>query len=307
MTHRRLFSRTCLLFLAALPILLGGCNKEKKSPLQLAFEADFPDAGFRDYLLKHFDADENGRVEPAEVAQVQRLDMNGQDAPVIRSLDGLKFFPQLTYLACVYHGLERLDVSDNPLLEELHCHNNALHTIDLSANTLLRVLDFRYNKMRSIDLSALPNLEHLAAGSNELAALDLSNNTKIRILGVSYNNLEQINLSGPGTSLLEFSCGYTPLQSLNLSPVANLEVLSFSETAIASVDLSALTRLRELRITWNSHITELDVSRNTGLRSLQCDQNARLTRVWVWNGFMAAPPADLLLPALPNAIYQVKP
>jgi Leucine-rich repeat (LRR) protein len=115
----------------------------------------------------------------------------------IKSAKGIEHFSNLKFLDLTRNMLAELDLTHNPLLEELYVGNNQLEELDLSCNPNLTHLEIFINDIAELDLSASSKLENLYANGNELSELDLSASEYVEELQVSDNNLKQITLAEP--------------------------------------------------------------------------------------------------------------
>ena len=113
----------------------------------------------------------------------------------ITSLQGIEHFTNLKLLDVTRNSLEKLDVSNNLLLEELFAGNNELQYLDVSKNANLTHLEVFINELSELDVSNNAMLEELYAYKNELSKIDLSKNQNLVDLRLGSNDLEDINLS----------------------------------------------------------------------------------------------------------------
>ena len=142
---------------------------------------NFPDEAFRQYVADNFDKDKDGALNQTERNAVKEIRIIGSGCT---SLQGLKYFSQLTDLLCGNNNLTELDVSENPELVRLICYNNSLTSLNLNKNTKLRSLNCNNNKLTVLDLRENKSLSWLRCKNNCLTSLDLRNNPKIGDLQV---------------------------------------------------------------------------------------------------------------------------
>ena len=142
---------------------------------------NFPDGAFRQYVADNFDKDKDGALNQTERNAVKEIRIIGSGCT---SLQGLKYFSQLTDLLCGNNNLTELDVSENPELVRLICYNNSLTSLNLNKNTKLRSLNCNNNKLTVLDLRENKSLWWLRCKNNCLTSLDLRNNPPIRDLQV---------------------------------------------------------------------------------------------------------------------------
>ena len=131
----------------------------------------FPDDKFRE-LVGYRDRDENGYLDPDEIAAVTSLSIASNG---IASLKGIEYFTALTSLNCHSNQLTELDLTKNTKLQTLQCSNNQLTSLILSKNaTSLTSINCDGNRLRgsSVDdfISSLPETGgDLAFYNNETA------------------------------------------------------------------------------------------------------------------------------------------
>lgn len=132
---------------------------------------NFPDANFRNYLLKH-SYGSDGKITEEEIAEINIINVWQCN---ITSLKGIEYFTALKHLDCSDNQLSSLDVSNNTALSNLTCSNNQLTTLDVSNNTALTNLYCDNNQLTTLDVSNNTALSSLTCGNNQLTTLDVSN------------------------------------------------------------------------------------------------------------------------------------
>lgn len=182
-------------------------------------EVNFPDPVFRAYLLEEYGAD--GVLTNAEIDNITRFDFYNKN---IKSLEGIEFFPMLTWLNCGSNQLNSLDVSKNTKLIELGCFSNQLTSLDISKNAVLTVLGCDFNQLTSLDLSKNTTLTDLNCSYNQLTSLDLSNNMALTELRCFSNQLTSLDVL-KNRALTYLDCRLNQLTSLDLSNNTVLEYL----------------------------------------------------------------------------------
>ena len=240
--------------------------------------ASFSDANFADYVFDNFDLDSNGILSAEERNAVENISVFTGN---ISSLQGIEFFPNLVGLDA--HGgwndatsqwedgqLTSLNLSHNPLLQNLSCHSNQLTSLDLSNNAALEMLYCDANQLSSLDLSHSPLLQHLSCDSNQLTSLDLSACPSLYALSCYSNQLTSLDLSAC-PDLQNLSCGNNPLSSFDISALTELVSLNCSNLSLNSLDVSHLANLNYLDCT-NNPLGTLDVSNNPKLQTLNCGE-----------------------------------
>ena len=204
---------------------------------------NFPDEGFRYYILYAIDKNGDGKLSKSEISGTTTIELGIMDE--VGSLKGIERFTNLKTLevemgdfssvdlkklkklerlalsAC--EDLKKLDVSKNTKLKELYCDSCALKNLDLSKNTKLEKLNCRGNNLTKLNLSKNTKLTWLDCGDNKLTKLDLSKNTKLDTL----------------------VCDSNKLTSLSLAKNKQLTWLEAQDNKITALDLSKNTKLED--------------------------------------------------------------
>ena len=95
---------------AAEPENLAGTGTAEEVAID---ERNFPDEVFRRYVSENCDTDGNGSLSESEISGCTEIDVGLMR---IESLEGIRYFTSLTYLACYNNNLSSLDVSKNTSL-----------------------------------------------------------------------------------------------------------------------------------------------------------------------------------------------
>ena len=205
---------------------------------------NFPDSGFRDYVLDHFDSDYDEVLSDEEIQNVKAITLPQKG---IESLEGIQFFSQLTELDCSGNSIKKLNLKENKSLKSISCQDNP----DLSellyptspgyvtfldcSNTSLTALDtctqlkkLSCNNTRIKELvfktgSLLEELYCYQGSYRALSVLDIAGCTKLKTI-IGYYGGSQLILNNP-----------------NLSEV-NLNLSALTKT----VDVSGCEKLRKL-------------------------------------------------------------
>lgn len=178
-------------------------------------------------------------------------------------------------------GLDRLDCSENQLIEinvsgctaltDIDCSNNKLTELNVSTNTELYTLRCYGNQLTELDVSENTWLYELYCFGNELVRIDISGCIDLDGLDCSENQLTELDLSG-NTYLRWLDCSWNRITELDLTANSELEALRCSENQLTAIDVSANTSLTELNCSGNQ-LTELDLSENTSVYRLECENN----------------------------------
>ena len=242
-------------------------NIVEKSGVEIN-ETNFPDANFRNWVLRKVSGANDGWLTDSEIAEVKSIDCSGNN---IIALQGIELFTSLTYLNCRSNLLTSLDVSKNTALTSLDCTWNQLSSLDLSKNTALTELICKSNNLTSLDVSKNSNLTRLDCQANQLTSLNVSECSALTVIVTSYNQLVSLDVSN-NTALTSLWCDSNQLISLDVSKNTALTELICGFNQLASLDVSKNTALNILTCESNQLIS-LDVSKNTSLYQLWCNQN----------------------------------
>lgn len=257
-------------------------TESKEAPTALAAgdvaidEANFPDAVFRAYISKHFDTDHDSILTPEECGAVSSINVSfSQVTGTIFSLEGIGFFPNLTFLKCNGNAITSLDMSGNPKLEQLICENNQISSLNVTENPQLKTLECYNDPLTELDLSGNPLLSSLSCGSGRLTELDLSHNPNLisfTYLGGNIGELDVTHAAG----LQSLICVGSKISSLDLSGNPQLSYLSLKGDRLTRLDLSHNPQLSVLEVNGNELLT-LDLSNNPNLSRIEAGNNALIS------------------------------
>lgn len=168
---------------------------------------NFPDANFRNYIMRQSYYDETGWVF---VEKPTEMNVEGMG---ISNLTGIGLFTNLQKLWCGNNRLTSLDMSKNKKLFYLGCPNNFITSLNLSGLTELYTLNCRNNSLSSLSVSSLTNLENLYCDGNNISSLNF--NGKLKIINCSNNRLTFLHVNNLD-NLTTFDCSYNQITSLLL-------------------------------------------------------------------------------------------
>lgn len=252
-------------------------------------ETNFPDEMFRSYVASVIDKDHDGVLQSSEANAVHTIELTEKH---LKTVEGIRFFPNLSTLNVTANNIMSLDLSNNPKLENVYCMANNMSTIDVtmcpeltslvcSENALIK-LDLTHNpklhdvacndnEIKELDLSKNPELAEIDCSSNRLKKLDLSNNPKMTGLLCADNKLTELDLSG-APEMTSLYASSNPLGTLDVSKNPKLDMLVVEACELKSLDVSKNPELTLLACTANE-IAELDLKNNTMLTALRCEEN----------------------------------
>lgn len=197
-------------------------------------------------------------------------------------LTGSKY---ITTLICSGQQITSLDVSNATYLQSIYAQNNELTAIDVKGLTKLKDLNVSGNKLSGrIDLrnTTVPALETLDISDNELT--NIANSTVLNLTG-SHANLQYLRAARNKFSrayLNAFSkLDYADVSGIGLTNVSvktssyaadALTVLNAADNNLTTVDVSNCTLMSDLFLNNNS-INELDVTALTKLKNVSVAGN----------------------------------
>ncbi len=193
-------------------------------------------------------------------------------------------------------GSGTLDLSRNPLLEELRLPMCYIKYPDISSCPALRVINLSHGRgdmpdfsgfselmfldvchdnsgrLQPVDVSGCPYLEEINVDASASSLSDLRNNPKLKVLKISW--CADIHPDLSAVPLLEEYEGMSlGLHSLDLSGLKNLKSLSVSGNPLGSLDLSGLSNLERLSCV-SCGLSSLDLSVARNLDYLECGWNS---------------------------------
>ena len=250
----------------------------------------FKDPYFLEALLLTEQVDKNGdrQISEKEALSITELKLEKvESGHAVRNVEELSYFTSLKYLylrdICqstvsinangfpalqkiqfINIGLDKIDFSDCPLLEDVHITGYS-NNIDLSGCQLLKTVSLGDSKI--IDLNGCKSIEELTMSEySTIEVLDVSNCSSLKSLTCNNNSaMTSMNISNT-VSLAKLECYNNGLTSLDLSDCTALEILNCAGNQLTTLDLSNNTALTNL----SCNLTSLDLSNNTALTYLYC-------------------------------------
>ena len=149
--------------------------------------------------------------------------------PIAETILGLKLEKQtvtikgdITYIEFYEPHFTALDVSKNPILEDLRFHNHykPIASLDVSKNTALTFLACEGCQLEELDVSKNTALRALSCDDNNLTSLDVSNCPELSSLGCFFNKLTSLDISkNPKLKFLD--CGINKINAEEMSKIIN--------------------------------------------------------------------------------------
>ena len=237
------------------------------------------DENLEKFLIKHFDTNDNGRIERSEAEAVTGIDCNEQG---IRSMEGIKAFKNLTMLDCSYNKIEgELDLSGMTELREAYVDHNIYTSLNLAGCENLVILEANDNVAKdenyvsifytkSVDLTGCSSLTYIELTDNAISEIDLSDCPKLQVLRMTWNALTSIDVTN-NPELTHFYVRKNPDLAgvIDLSNNTKLQEVWCAESKVEGLNLandhSALTKI----VSYYSDIASLDLSTCPNLTYLE--------------------------------------
>ena len=168
---------------------------------------------------------------PTEVIGAQEIygEKPYDGGPVAETILGLKLEKQtvtikgdITYIEFDEPHFTALDVSKNPILEDLRFHNHykPIASLDVSKNTALTILACEGCQLEELDVSKNTALRALSCDDNNLTSLDVSNCPELSSLGCFFNKLTSLDISK--NPMLKFlDCRINKINAEEMSKIVN--------------------------------------------------------------------------------------
>lgn len=256
-------------------------------------EANFPDPAFRDYVAKFIDRPDadgvkDGVLSQEEIEDVRNITLytytpgeNSGSGTVagmgIKSLEGIRYFTQLTSLSCEYNELTALDVSGLANLTKIDCYFNQLQSLNVTGCINLEELMCSNNQIAALDVSSCAGLVSLHCNYNALTALDARGLANLKSIWCYNTPLTAVSVDGC-MNLWELRCDHTELTALNVADMPSLYQLVFDNNPqLKAVNLSGCPVLDRI-FCYDSAVTTLNARGCPNLKYLYCD-NSQLTHI----------------------------
>lgn len=201
-------------------LLLAGCGASRPAGGWATCECErtvkVPDGAFRTWLVENGYAEKAGwhKLKPtAEGCALSALECYGQG---IRSLEGIKMFPQLEQVTCSDNPLTELDLNALPNLQRLYGINLPLKSIAIDSCHRLQHIELSHNHLEGINLVSFPELEFFFCIFSPLTTLDLTPCPNLKSLYIRGTQIHNVDLR-PCGDLLEIHALDTPLESITVT------------------------------------------------------------------------------------------
>ena len=240
--------------------LYGGC-------LQIA------DPQLKSYLLNNYDDDSDYEISIAEAENITSINCSGLG---ISSLAGLEACANLTSINCANNNIATIELPYLEKLTMLTCYGNPLSRLNLSNCTAL-------NKLNIIDsaTNAIVGSEICIDGYQGATTMDFTV-TGTPFTTFTFTNstaLTEIRFYGDFTAVNLY--GNSSLESIDVSPIANLQKLDAHDCNLQTIDVAQKGELKYLDVSTNK-LSKINVTQNSQLEYLNVANNS-LTAVNVRN------------------------
>ncbi len=212
-----------------------------------------------------------------------------------------------TYVTCAVNSAGTVKIYGNPAdIDYFEAEGCYLRSADISQLTELTGVDFDHNELTALDLTPHTKLQSISVSDNPFSAesplIIGANKPELMILDMSITkwidpsfNLsaypamasfdayacETLNSLDPSgcPNLMRLTADVTPLQSLDVTQNAKLQILNVADTRITSIDLSGCPILTQFYCNHDGHqygsykFSSLDVTHNPKLIYLFCGGN----------------------------------
>ena len=229
----------------------------------------FPDAVFREHVLKEFDTNGNKKLSDSEKKAATELKLANMG---IKDLKGVNYLPYLTMLSVPGNKLKKIDLRYNTRLENINLSGNDLAgTLDLSKCTRMETINYSDNALTKVNMPSskyLKKVEMINASKNKFTSqtnaglyyknIDSSVMSKLIEIYASDNAMTSFNCNGYAGMMLDlrnnnittFEGGAGGFQALGILLDGKYNTLK----STSKIDFSTLGNVVPQRFTCNSNV-----------------------------------------------------
>lgn len=229
-------------------------------PQQPEGRVDIPDSTFRAWILWSYDSNKDGIMDQDEAASVTKIEFSTEN---VTTLDGIQYFPNLTYLHA--QGIRDWDNDKNL---------GKLTELDLSGNPKLQHIHLIYNNIKTLKLAECPDLDYLCIDYNEVTELDVKGFHHMTLLQVSYNKLKTIDVSGLD-ELTEFHCDSNPIETITLSN-AKLESFRCAGTLVKELDFTRCPKINNVDCLNCKNLTTIKLAKGQVVGNVRKEETVKI-------------------------------
>lgn len=231
---------------------------------------DIPDMIFKMWLIgkSYITMDfESGKVLSVDESVKKIYIEDFEDWPGIKSLKGLEYFPNLEYLEYrpyPYEAedsvLEYVDVTQNPNLKHINIGNNLkLNKLDLSQNPLLEVV-YAYNTaITELNVANRPYLRIMHCYETEMTEVDLTGCPELVVVRCNDTKVNKL-LIPDSYKVIDIHMQYSEISELEVTQIPTLNRVDFAGTKLTKLDFSGLKKLAEANCADMPGITDINIS-----------------------------------------------
>lgn len=229
-------------------------------PQQPEGQVDIPDSTFRAWILWNYDSNKDGVLDQDEAASVTKIEFSTEN---VTTMDGIQYFPNLTYLHA--QGIRDWDNDKNL---------GKLTELDLSGNPKLQHIHLIYNNIKTLKLAECPDLDYLCIDYNEVTELDVKGFHHMTLLQVSYNKLKTIDVSGLD-ELTEFHCDSNPIETITLSN-AKLESFRCAGTMVKELDFTRCPKINNVDCLNCKNLTTIKLAKGQVVGNIRKEETVKI-------------------------------
>lgn len=185
----------------------------------------------------------------------------------------------LETLYCENNQLVTLKLDDCVKLMNLLCNNNNLANLNLSKNIELQEVNCSFNSITTFDLSKNKNLTSFYCEGNNNEVLDISNHALLKNLVFSGSKFKALNASGCTNLISLYGRSSDEGYTINIVGCNNIETINFNGSGVKELNLTGLSKLKELTCYNNDFLTSLNLTGCTSVSEIVCYNNPALTEL----------------------------
>ena len=264
-------------------VALLACFAISKADVKIN-EGNFPDTGFRYWVLANVEGAGDGVLTDAEILSVTSLSITSTSGPGITNIQGVEFFSELKSLKVFNSGgnwtwINAIDVSKNKKLESLSLSGGEssygaptkITHLNVAGLPNLKTMNVKNPAFSELDCSGCSNLETVEVADGDISSFNFDGCVSLDTLNCSGNKIEVLDLTSL-KSLKSLDCSNNLLASLEISGMKNLTCLNIANNNITSLTLDGCDLLPSLDCS-NNLLTTLNIANCKNLASLNCANN----------------------------------
>jgi LPXTG-motif cell wall-anchored protein len=173
-------------------------------------ETNFPDSGFRQYVLSHYDTDGDDNLSETEINNATDFHIAYNSS--LNNFQGIEYLTELRSLIIDTGFIDHLDISENIKLENIEIKFSMINYIDLTKNINLKNVELTgLFMMHSVDLSNCHMLETFTSEEGYLNDIKLPSHP-LQAVNIE-KQLYHVNMKWDDTNS-QYEAPVTPLNNL---------------------------------------------------------------------------------------------